>query len=160
MKKYDKVLFVSQSDTCRGPMAEAIMQHKVLLEDILIDSKGMVVLFPEPVNPKAKEVLAINQLTTEEHEAVQFSKDDFDDRTLILVMEKGQKEKIVEEYGDAVKNLHLLTEYTDSGSGDINSPHGGDLIEYGRCFETLKREVENAVNVLMDEEESYDSDRM
>lgn len=160
MKKYDKVLFVSQSDTCRGPMAEAIMQHRVLLEDILIDSKGMVVLFPEPVNQKAMDVLAMNQLTTEEHEAVQFSKDDFDDRTLILVMEAVQKEKIVEEYGEAVKNLHLLTEYSGSGGGDISSPHGGDLIEYGRCFETLKREVENVVKVLMSEEEEYDSNCM
>lgn len=153
MKKYDKVLFVSQSDTCRGPIAEAIMQHRVLLEDILIDSKGMVVLFPEPVNQKAMDVLAMNQLAIEEHEAVQFSKDDFDERTLILVMEAVQKDKIVEEYKDAVKNLYLLTEYSGSDAGDISSPHGGDLIEYGRCFETLKREVENVVKVLMSEEE-------
>ena len=153
MKKYDKVLFVSHSDTCRGPMAEAIMQHKVLLEDILIDSKGMIVLFPEPVNQKAGEVLGMNKLTMEGHEAVQFTRDDFDSRTLILVMEASQKEKILEECGDVAKNLYLVTEYSGSGSGDICSPHGGDLIEYGRCFETLKREVEKVVEVLMTEEE-------
>ena len=137
----------------RIAMAEAIMQQKVLLEDILIDSKGMIVLFPEPVNQKAAEVLGMNRLTMEEHEAVQFTKDDFDRRTLILVMEAVQKEKILEECGDAVKNLYLLTEYNGSGNGDISSPHGGDLIEYGRCFETLKREVEKVVEVLMNEEE-------
>lgn len=153
MKKYDKVLFVSHSDTCRGPMAEAIMQHKVLLEDILIDSKGMIVLFPEPVNPKAEEVLVHNNLTMKEHEAVQFTRDDFDERTLILVMEADQKAKILEEFGDEVINLHLLTEYNGSAAGDICSPHGGDLIEYGRCFEVLKREIEKAVEVLMNEEE-------
>ena len=153
MKKYDKVLFVSHSDTCRGPMAEAIMQHKVLLEDILIDSKGMIVLFPEPVNQKAEEVLGMNKLTMEGHEAVQFTRDDFDSRTLILVMEASQKEKILEECGDVAKNLYLVTEYSGSGAGDICSPHGGDLIEYGRCFETLKREVEKVVEVLMTEEE-------
>ena len=91
MKKYDKVLFVSHSDTCRGPMAEAILQHKLLLEDILVDSKGMIVLFPEPVNPKARDVLVQHNLELEEHEAVQFSADDFDERTLILTMEKTQK---------------------------------------------------------------------
>lgn len=153
MKKYDKVLFVSHSDTCRGPMAEAIMQHKVLLEDILIDSKGMIVLFPEPVNRKAEEVLGMNQLVMEGHEAVQFTKDDFDSRTLILVMEAAQKAKIQEEYGDIVKNLYLVTEYSGSEAGDIHSPHGGDLVEYGRCFETLKREVEKVVDMLMSEEE-------
>ena len=83
MKKYDKVLFVSHSDTSRGPMAEAILQNKMLLEDILVDSKGMIVLFPEPVNPKAKEILSQHKLELPDHEAVAFSADDFDERTLI-----------------------------------------------------------------------------
>ena len=26
MKKYDRLIFVSNSDTCRGPMAEAILK--------------------------------------------------------------------------------------------------------------------------------------
>ena len=95
MKKYDKVLFVSHSDTSRGPMAEAILQHKLLLEDILVDSKGMIVLFPEPVNPKAKEILEQHKLDFSDHEAVAFSADDFDERTLILTMEQAQKQMIL-----------------------------------------------------------------
>lgn len=153
MKKYDKVLFVSHSDTCRGPMAEAIMQNKVLLEDILIDSKGMIVLFPEPVNQKAEEILNRNDLTMKEHEAVLFTRDDFDERTLILVMEKGQADKIREEYRDAVKNLYLVTEYSGSGAGDIYNPIGGDLEEYGKCFYILKNEITDIVERLMSEEE-------
>lgn len=153
MKKYDKVLFVSHSDTCRGPIAEAIMQNKVLLEDILIDSKGMIVLIPEPVNQKAEEILNRNDLTMKEHEAVPFTRDDFDERTLILVMEKGQVDKIREEYGDAVKNLYLVTEYSGSEAGDIYNPIGGDLEEYGKCFQILKNEITRIVERLMSEEE-------
>ena len=52
MKRYDKLIFVSNGDTCRGPMAEAILKSKYLLEELEIESKGLVVLFPEPVNPK------------------------------------------------------------------------------------------------------------
>ena len=51
MKQYDKLIFVSGSDTSTSPMAEAILQNLFLLEDILIDSKGLVVLFPEPLEP-------------------------------------------------------------------------------------------------------------
>lgn len=54
MKKYDRLIFVSSSDTALGPMAEAILQSKFLLEELEITSKGVVVLFPDPINPKAR----------------------------------------------------------------------------------------------------------
>ena len=152
MKKYDKVLFVSHSDTSRGPMAEAILQHKLLLEDILVDSKGMIVLFPEPVNPKAKDIL--------DHEAVAFSADDFDERTLILTMEQAQKQKIQEEYGDRVKNLYTISEYSQMEEEDIYDPHGKALEEYGHCFDVLELIISRLTKVLLQEDEEHDSSSM
>ena len=58
MKKYDRLIFVSNSDTCRGPMAEAILKSKFLLSELEVESRGLVVLFPEPVNQKAEAILA------------------------------------------------------------------------------------------------------
>ena len=37
MKQYDKLIFVSNGDTCRGPMAKFIMKGKFLLEDLEIE---------------------------------------------------------------------------------------------------------------------------
>ena len=51
MKRFDRLIFVSNSDTCRAPMAKGIMRSKYLLSDLEVDSRGLVVLFPEPVNP-------------------------------------------------------------------------------------------------------------
>ncbi|MDO4632553.1 MAG: phosphotyrosine protein phosphatase [Eubacteriales bacterium] len=150
MKKYDKVLFVSHSDTCRGPMAEAIMQRLVLLEDILIDSKGMIVLFPEPVNPKAADVLRMNGQELQEHMAVPFTVDDFDDRTLILTMEEAQKEKLLKDYPAQAKNLYTLLEYIGR-SGDIYDPIGKDLPEYGKCFHILEAIIQEIAKVLREE---------
>ena len=75
MKRYDKLIFVSNSDTCRSPMAKAIMQSKFLLEHLEIESRGLVCLFPEPVNQKAEAVLASNGLTMREHEARQLEEE-------------------------------------------------------------------------------------
>ena len=160
MKKYDKVLFVSHSDTCRGPMAEAILQNKLLLEDILVDSKGMIVLFPEPVNPKAKDILEQHTLDVSEHVAVQFSEDDFDERTLILTMEQIQKEKIQEEYGEKVQNLYTIAEYSQTEEEQIYDPHGKALEEYGHCFDVLEIIISKLTNVLLQEEEEHDSSSM
>ena len=38
MKKYDRLIFVSNSDTCRGPMAEAILKSKFLLSELEVES--------------------------------------------------------------------------------------------------------------------------
>lgn len=150
MKRYDKLIFVSNSDTCRSPMAEAIMKSKFLLEDLLIESKGLIVLFPEPVNQKAEAVLISNGLSMKDHAATVLTQGDFDERTLILVMDAWEKNKIYEEHENAF-NVHLLTEYVGF-KGDILNPVGGSLVEYGECFELLKKIISKLVIVLNEEE--------
>lgn len=152
MKKYDKITFISRSDTCRAPMAEALMQAELILEDIIVDTRGMIVLFPEPVNPKALEVVTQNHLSVEEHTAVQLTKDDFDERTLMLTMEEAQKTKILEEYPGETKNVYTLAEYCGR-TGDVESPLGRDVPAYGACFLILKDFIEKLAKILKEEEE-------
>ena len=132
MKKYDKLIFVSGSDTSTSPMAEALLESKYLLEDILIESKGLVVLFPEPVNPKAEAVLDRIGLTMKDHASTPLLQEDFDVRTLILTMDSAQKEKILMDYAN-VKNLYTLTEYIKA-EGEGGDPYGKDLEEDGQCL--------------------------
>ncbi|MDD2957027.1 MAG: phosphotyrosine protein phosphatase [Lachnospiraceae bacterium] len=150
MKRYDKLIFVSGSDTSTSPMAEAILQSKYLLEDILVESRGLVVLFPEPVNPKVEAVLVSNGLTMKEHASEPLEKVDFDERTLVLTMDSSQKEKILSEYPEAV-NVYTLAGYIKRQE-DVSDPCGGDLSEYGKCFEQLKELITQLVIVLNEEE--------
>ena len=150
MKRYDKLIFVSNGDTCRGPMAEAILKSKYLLEELEIESKGLVVLFPEPINPKAEAILAGNGLSMKEHTSEPLIREDFDERTLILTMDHAQKEKILMDY-EGVKNLYVLTEYIKE-DGEVKDPYGGDLADYGKCFEQLKELITKLVVVLNEEE--------
>ena len=100
MKKYDRLIFVSSSDTAVGPMAEAILQSKFLLEELEITSKGVVVLFPEPINPKAEAVLVSNGLTMKNHMSDPLVREDFEDRTLVIALDESVKQKIQVEFGE------------------------------------------------------------
>ena len=100
MKKYDRLIFVSSSDTALGPMAEAILQSKFLLEELEITSKGVVVLFPEPINPKAEAVLVSNGLTMKNHMSDPLVREDFEDRTLVIALDESVKQKIQVEFGE------------------------------------------------------------
>lgn len=43
MNTFDKVIFVCNGNTCRSPMAATVMAN--LKQDIISESRGMVVLF-------------------------------------------------------------------------------------------------------------------
>ena len=150
MKKYDRLIFVSNSDTCRGPMAEAILKSKFLLSELEVESRGLVVLFPEPVNQKAEAILASHGLTMKDHTAKMLEQEDFDERTLILVMEDALKQRIFQEH-ENVQNTWQLTEYIKEET-DVTEPVGGSLADYGACYELLDCMISSLVVVLNEEE--------
>lgn len=150
MKKYDRLIFVSNSDTCRGPMAEAILKSKFLLSELEVESRGLVVLFPEPVNQKAEAILASHGLTMKDHTAKMLEQEDFDERTLILVMEDALKQRIFQEH-ENVQNTWQLSEYIKEET-DVTEPVGGSLADYGACYELLDFMISSLVVVLNEEE--------
>ena len=150
MKKYDRLIFVSNSDTCRGPMAEAILKSKFLLSELEVESRGLVVLFPEPVNQKAEAILASHGLTMNDHTAKMLEQEDFDERTLILVMEDALKQRIFQEH-ENVQNTWQLSEYIKEET-DVTEPVGGSLADYGACYELLDSMISSLVVVLNEEE--------
>ena len=150
MKKYDRLIFVSNSDTCRGPMAEAILKSKFLLSELEVESRGLVVLFPEPVNQKAEAILASHGLTMKDHTAKMLEQEDFDERTLILVMEDALKQRIFQEHENG-QNTWQLSEYIKEET-DVTEPVGGSLADYGACYELLDCMISSLVVVLNEEE--------
>ena len=150
MKKYDRLIFVSNSDTCKMPMAEAILKSKFLLSELEVESRGLVVLFPEPVNQKAEAILASHGLTMKDHTAKMLEQEDFDERTLILVMEDALKQRIFQEH-ENVQNTWQLSEYIKEET-DVTEPVGGSLADYGACYELLDCMISSLVVVLNEEE--------
>jgi len=150
VKYYDKLIFVSESDTATSPMAEAILSREFMLEDILITSKGMVVLFPEPINPKAEAVLISHGLTMKDHMSEQIVEEDFDERTLVLTIDQTQKAKLLRDY-DMAQNVFTLSEYVQADE-DVEDPYGGTLPDYGHCYEKLETQVKRLAEILSLEE--------
>lgn len=158
LQKYRRVIFVSNSDSCRGPMAAEIMRHQELLQEYSFDSRGMVVLFPEPPNQKAEAILRSNQMTLAGHEATQLEEADLEEDTLVLTFEEKQKWKIVSEY-EQVKNVYTLSEYIED-ERTILSAHGQPLPVYGENFELLSELMEKLAKKLNEEAKTNDSNWM
>jgi len=150
LKQYDKLIFVDSDDTTRAPMAKAIMKSKVLMGKLEILSRGLIVLFPEPMNQKAEAVLISNGYNTKDHAAVVLTQEDIDDRVLMLTMEDAQKDKIWGNY-EHVSNVYTIAEFAGECE-DVRTLYGEPLASYGECYENLESLISEIVIQLNEEE--------
>lgn len=145
-QKYRRIVFVSDTDTCRGPMAAELLRQRDLHQEYVIDSRGMVVLFPEPVNQKAEAVMKSARMTIAGHMATAFSETEIDSEILLLTMNTSQKKKIASEYAEDI-SVYTLTEYVGV-DGEILNPYGKALNSYGECMEKLSELIDKLTEKL------------
>ena len=153
MKYYDRLIVVSNTDTASGPMAAALLARKLMLEDILVVTRGLVVLFPEPVNAKAEAVLASHGLSVKDHYSEPLVKEDFDDRTLVLTVSNASLQKVQSSF-EWEPDWHLasMEEYSVIGK-EPSHPYGGSLADYGKCYEELDRLTDLVAEQIKKEDE-------
>ncbi len=150
MIRYEKVIFVCTGNTCRSPMAETIYKSLETNSDIKVMSRGLVVLFSEPSNPKADTVLKSHNLELKGHISRGLKPSDLDEDTLVLTMTEKQKKSIIETF-DFQDNVYTIKEFVGE-SGDVTDPYGGTLIDYEECYIELARLVKKTVYKLNEED--------
>lgn len=134
MLEYSKILFVTDMDTSPGPLAAALLKHYLPLEQAEIDSKGLAVLFPEPMNPKTVAIAASKGMELNRSSS-QLKAEDFGRDVLVLVLDETKKQTVYDDYAEAV-NVYTLKEFINE-AGSINNPDGGELADYAKLYETL-----------------------
>lgn len=137
MNRYQKVIFVSTGGTCRSILAKAIYRNINTNEDLQIESRGLVVLFEEPVNPKAVAIAKSKGISIEDEKSEQLTMDDFGDDILVLVMTDLLKKKVYDEFENAV-NVYSIREFAGEAI-DVEAAYGGELTEYGSQFKHLEK---------------------
>lgn len=148
MEKLERIIFVARSGTCREPMAMGILKDLTLKYDVEILARGLVVSFPEPMNGKAEAVLISNGITLENFTSKQLKNEEITENTLVLTMEKSQREKVLSHFSNAhVENVYVLTDFVGDEL-EILDPYGGTLQSYGLCYETLRKSIKKLVKIL------------
>jgi protein-tyrosine-phosphatase len=144
--KYKKIVIVCTDNTCLSIMAESVMKS-IDLPGREIISRGLVVLFPEPVNSKAVTVLKGNQMEPAKEKSEQLTAEDLaGEGVLVLTMtEKGSLD-IKERFGGRTE-VYSLGTFTRK-PGDIVEPHGGTLAEYGACYEYIDLLTKMAAEII------------
>lgn len=123
-----EILFVCTGNTCRSPMAAAILS-KIAADknmDLMIDSAGIMAEDDAPASDNAISAMIEMRIDISNHRSHQITNDDIIQADLILTMTEGQK-MLIEQL--APNKVFTLTEFAGY-YGDISDPYGGDLDEY------------------------------
>lgn len=146
MEEIKKIIFVEEHGNERAIMAKALFDEYHREKEIVSDAKGIVVLFPQPINQKIEAVLISNGLNCSDFMSSQLTEEDFTEDTLVLTMEEKQKQRVMELFQNA-QNVQLLTDLTGDEL-EIMDPYGGTLQAYGLCYESLSIIIKKLVMLV------------
>ena len=135
------IYFVCTGNTCRSPMAEAILKDKQL-PNVEVRSAGIYAL--EGGEMSENSMLVLQQENIEQaHISRQVNEEDIEWANLILTMTMAHKEMVVRTFPQAKDKIYTLKEYTvPFSSQDVFDPFGGDLHTYKQTYLELKRLIE------------------
>lgn len=151
MKK--RIVFVDKSGAIRAPMAGEILKSYRPNLSAQVVSRGLVVAFPEPINPKVAAVLASDGINTAEYTTSELTNGDFTGDTLIFAVDENIREAILKSFPEANdENTFSICGYVGEEL-DFMDPYGGTLQSYGICYESMKNVIKKLIDTLEEKNE-------
>jgi protein arginine phosphatase len=145
------IYFICTGNTCRSPMAAAILGNKNL-EGVEVRSAGIYAIEGSPMSQNAKDVLNQENIK-HNHKSSIINEQDVIWADLILTMTSAHKEQVLRMAKEAQGKTYTLLEYAMPHNGvDIHDPFGGDLFVYEQTFEQLNEAINSLEKKLTLEE--------
>jgi protein arginine phosphatase len=143
-----KILFVCTGNTCRSPMAEAVLRHRGA-ERFEVKSSGVFAMDGSDASFQTKEVLEENDIK-HEHQSSTLRKKDIDWADYVFTMTAHHKWAIMDQYPGASDKVFTLKEYVleNPEDMDVSDPFGGSVDIYRHTYRELDTLIEQLINKL------------
>ncbi len=147
------ILMVCTGNTCRSPMARALMADLIQKDPVLlnagieVDSAGVEQPVFDEATAEAIEAMCHYGLDLGSHRSQRISDRLVERADLILVMESWHREDITAMLPQCDGKIHLLAEYS-GGDGNVDDPYCRGIEAYRECAASLKGMLTELVNKI------------
>jgi protein-tyrosine-phosphatase len=136
-----KILLVCTGNTCRSPMAAALLAAMVekagLGDKICVESAG-IAAWGQPASAAALTVMRQAGLSVDKHRSRQLVPAQLAEADLILTMTAAHKRAVAGMAQGTAGKIYTLAEFAGE-TGDVQDPFGGSVAEYRACAGQLER---------------------
>ena len=142
-----RIVMVCTGNTCRSPMAEALMRNALQtrgIEGVEVCSAGLAVSAGDGANEEAIAQMRKMGCDLRPHRATPIE-DAPIDGALVLCMTRGHADAVLRMEPHA--EVHLLMECAGL-SGAVSDPFGGGSAAYAHCAEQMQRAIEKIADRL------------
>lgn len=151
-----RILFVCTGNTCRSPMAEAILKNKAI-DGVEVKSAGVFAVDGSPASAHARTVLGENSIP-EQHQSTLLTEEEVNWATFVFTMTEGHKSAVMNLFPHASEKIFTLKEFAENNpvsvvpvGKDIIDPYGGSLEQYRQTFSDIHRTIEKIISRLESE---------
>ncbi len=143
-----KILFVCTGNTCRSPMAAAMLEDMAEKKglDIEVQSAGIFAFAGDRPSNEAIEVLEEENIDISEHRTKLVTKKMLEEVDLVLTMTFSHKETLLFKYPFISGKIYTLKEYVYGVEEDVCDPYGGGL----KVYEEVRKELEVLIKKLIE----------
>lgn len=150
-----RLVFVCTGNTCRSPMAEYLLKHRMeekypyLLDKYEIISRGILYLEGNPISEEVKNLLQEEGINVRDHRSRRLNREILLSSDLIIVMEKKHRDYILNIEPTLEPRIFLLSKFSPEGEErDIPDPISKPLERYRDVYVTIKEAVEELIDWL------------
>ncbi len=144
------IILVGESNLTRSILAEAILKkifQQKNIENVNVISRGSIVLFSEPISPKASAVLYEHGCEDVSKRSTELTQEDIDNADLILTMSRSESEHIRDHFEVNTTCMFLGT-FIDMEE-EIPDVAEDTKEGYEVCYELTKQAMEAAADRLI-----------